>query len=294
MPQQTLCSTEFNVKCTRSQVAPFNESAGRGRNLFQQGAMTGTNGNSIGSILRSERLRQGKALDLVAEETKICPAILEAIENDQFDALPGGAYRRSFLRQYASAVGLDEEEAVAAFRRQYKDIPVDLPSVPKPQTLRHLRGPGLALLAGLAVAGFYTVAKDGSRQYNYRATGPPPRPARKPSVPAIQNVTESKPTAPVRAVFSTTEPVWVSVSCDGKPTYTGTLSQTESRSFEASVSVTVLVGNAGGLTITLNGQPVGPIGARGEIQLLELTPKGTRRLPRAQSTRSAKQRTPEA
>jgi cytoskeletal protein RodZ len=265
-----------------------------GRNLIRQGAMADTNGNSIGSILRSERLRQGKALDLIAAETKICSAILEAIENDQFDALPGGAYRRSFLRQYASAIGLDEEETVAAFRRQYKDIPVNLPSAPKPRTLQHLRGAGLALLAGLAVAGFYKVAKDSSPQYNYQPLKPPPRPARAPSKPATQSLTENRASAPVRAVFTMTEPVWVSVSCDGKPTYTGVLSQTESRSFEASVSVTVLVGNAGGLTITLNGQPVGPIGAHGEIQLLELTPKGTRRLSRSQGNPPAKQPTPEA
>jgi hypothetical protein len=48
------------------------------------------------------------------------------------------------------------------------------------------------------------------------------------------------------------------------------------KTFDASSLVTVLVGNAGGLTILLNGKPVGPLGGHGEIQQVELTPTGVR------------------
>jgi cytoskeleton protein RodZ len=74
--------------------------------------------------------------------------------------------------------------------------------------------------------------------------------------------------------------VWVSVKCDGTDTFTGTLEGTQAKTFAASNQVTVLVGNAGGLTIQLNGRPVGPLGARGEIQMVEFTPNGVRRVPR--------------
>jgi hypothetical protein len=80
--------------------------------------------------------------------------------------------------------------------------------------------------------------------------------------------------------FSATEPVWVSVKCDGADTFTGTLDGTQAKTFAASNQVTVLVGNAGGLTIQLNGRPLGPLGARGEIQMVEFTPNGVRRMPR--------------
>jgi cytoskeletal protein RodZ len=255
--------------------------------------MAETSENSIGGMLRAERLSRGKALDSIAAETKISRAILEAIENDRFDAVPGGAYRRNFLRQYASAVGLDEEETVAAFLRQYDDIPVSLPSVPKLPPSGFLREAAFILLAGVAVAGFYKVAKDRASQYRYLAIKAPPTVKPK-SKPVVQSNTEARPSASVHAVFTMTEPVWISVSCDGKPTYTGTLSQAESKSFEASAEVTVLVGNAGGLKITLNGRPVGPIGAHGEIQLLELTAEGTRRLTRSQGSLSTRQTGPDA
>jgi cytoskeletal protein RodZ len=270
--------------------------------------MPETDANSIGRVLRSERLRRGKALDVIAAETKICPAILDAIENDRFDSLPGGAYRRGFVRQYARALGLDEEDAVATFRVQHLDLPVALPPVPPKEPLRHLRGPALLLLAALAVVGFYKVAQSENPERRHSIVDrapkpvvqPSPEPARPqsqaaqpPAEPATNKPPESSVGAPVHAVFTMTEPVWISVSCDGKPTYTGTLLEKESRSFEASAAVTVLVGNAGGLTITLNGQPVGPLGAHGEIEFLELTPQGTRRLPRSRTLPSAGDR-PEA
>jgi cytoskeletal protein RodZ len=249
--------------------------------------------NSLGCIFRSERLRRGKALDVIAAETKIRPAILDAIENDRFDSLPGGAYRRGFVRLYARALGLDEEEALAKFHRQHLEIPVALPSVPPARPLRHLREAAFILLAAVAVVGFYKVAgndypqrKHSAEQLSGKPVPAPPAAERQAAQAASEPAKTEAPDSTleaVRAVFTTTEPVWVSVSCDGKPTYTGTLVETETRSFEASVSVTVLIGNAGGLTITLNGQPLGPIGAHGEIQFLELTPKGTHRLPRSRN-----------
>lgn len=246
--------------------------------------MADTDASSIGCMFRSERLRRGKALDVIAVETKISRAILEAIENDQFNSLPGGAYRRGFVRQYARALGLDEEDAVAAFRREYPELPVPLPPVPPKRPLRYLREAAFLFLVPVAVLGFYKVAGNEYSQREHpvvdrfpKKVAQAPPATVKSTVPTT--VAESPPAPPVRAVLTMTEPVWVSVSCDGKPTYTGTLLENESRIFEASSAVTVLIGNAGGLAITLNGQPVGPLGAHGETELLELTPQGTHRLP---------------
>ena len=66
--------------------------------------------NSIGERLRQERLQQGLEVDQIAELTKISPLMLEAIEADDFDKLPGSFFARSFVRQYARLLGLDEEE----------------------------------------------------------------------------------------------------------------------------------------------------------------------------------------
>ena len=42
----------------------------------------------------------------------------------------------------------------------------------------------------------------------------------------------------------------------------------------------LLIGNAGGLEISLNGKPIGPVGPRGQIRIVELTPAGFQIVPR--------------
>jgi hypothetical protein len=83
--------------------------------------------------------------------------------------------------------------------------------------------------------------------------------------------------------FTATEPVWLSIMSDGTQAYRGTLEGQQSKEFGASSKMTVLIGNAGGLEVSLNGRPVGPIGGRGEVQFLLLTPKGAYLVPRTPS-----------
>jgi transcriptional regulator with XRE-family HTH domain len=69
----------------------------------------------IGSSLREARRRQGLELDQVAAATMIRARYLEAIENERFELLPDGPYRRSFLREYAEYVGLDGDVYAAEY-----------------------------------------------------------------------------------------------------------------------------------------------------------------------------------
>ncbi len=61
----------------------------------------------IGQELQKARLDKGLSLDDIQQTTKIQKRYLAAIENGQFDQLPGVFYERAFVRQYANAVGLD-------------------------------------------------------------------------------------------------------------------------------------------------------------------------------------------
>ena len=64
----------------------------------------------IGERLRSERLRQGVELSAIADSLCISSRYLQAIENDDWNQLPGGFFRRSFVRQYATALKLDPSQ----------------------------------------------------------------------------------------------------------------------------------------------------------------------------------------
>jgi cytoskeleton protein RodZ len=67
---------------------------------------------SIGTTLREERIRLGLGIDEVESETKIRAKYLMALEDERFEALPGTAYARAFLRDYAEQLGLDPQELV--------------------------------------------------------------------------------------------------------------------------------------------------------------------------------------
>jgi cytoskeletal protein RodZ len=66
----------------------------------------------FGEYLRTAREARNVSLGEISDSTHISVRFLEALENEQFDILPGGVFVISFTRQYARIVGLDENEAV--------------------------------------------------------------------------------------------------------------------------------------------------------------------------------------
>lgn len=68
---------------------------------------------SPGAVLASARVRAGLSLSDVAERSRVGLHALEAIEADDWDALPALVYARGFMRLYAREVGVDPDAVVA-------------------------------------------------------------------------------------------------------------------------------------------------------------------------------------
>jgi len=66
--------------------------------------------------VRSWRQRKGITLEAIAASTKLSIRQLEAIESGDFKRLPGGIYNTSYIRQYAKAIGFDENELLAFYQ----------------------------------------------------------------------------------------------------------------------------------------------------------------------------------
>jgi transcriptional regulator with XRE-family HTH domain len=77
--------------------------------------------NPIGSVLRYHRELRKLDLDFVAEQLKIRKDYLLEMEQDRFDLLPEGMYRRSFLRAYADFLKLDADHILKIFNEQHKE-----------------------------------------------------------------------------------------------------------------------------------------------------------------------------
>lgn len=74
----------------------------------------------IGSILREARERKNQSIQNAVEATKIRSKYLLALENGQFDLIPGQVYVKGFLRSYAKFLGLDGEELVNRLKAEAK------------------------------------------------------------------------------------------------------------------------------------------------------------------------------
>jgi cytoskeleton protein RodZ len=72
--------------------------------------------NSIGEALRAERVRRHLDIQGISRELKIPAKFLEAIEREQFDKLPAAVFARSFVRQYARYLGLQEDDFVLSLQ----------------------------------------------------------------------------------------------------------------------------------------------------------------------------------
>ncbi len=101
----------------------------------------------------------------------------------------------------------------------------------------------------------------------------PAPPVTPPPVP-VAGASASNPHAAVRVELTADEPVWVLARSDGKYLFSGTLGAKESRTIEANSTVLLRLGNAGGVSITLNGKPVGPVGPKGQVRTVQFTSGG--------------------
>ncbi|HEY3729467.1 MAG TPA: helix-turn-helix domain-containing protein [Solirubrobacteraceae bacterium] len=74
----------------------------------------------IGATLREARLRAKIDINEVEAGTKIRAKYLRAIENEEWDLLPGDVYVKSFLRTYGDYLGVDTRQLLDDFRRRYE------------------------------------------------------------------------------------------------------------------------------------------------------------------------------
>ena len=77
--------------------------------------------------LAARREKMGISLEQIVAHTKISARSLHAIEEGEFDKLPGGIYSKSYIRQYAASVDYDGQELLEIFSRAVATEPDETP-----------------------------------------------------------------------------------------------------------------------------------------------------------------------
>ena len=123
--------------------------------------------SSIADTLRRTRESQGLSIAEVANYLKLNPRQIEALESGRFDVLPGAAFTRGFLRNYARLLKIDPEPLLAGLQSPARSETVelspasnahgDMPQVGRGRFRRSVIPGMIAALAlfGLVVAGWY-------------------------------------------------------------------------------------------------------------------------------------------
>jgi cytoskeleton protein RodZ len=228
---------------------------------------------SFGDTLRRERELRGVDLREVAEATKISIRFLQALENDRVDILPGGIFPRAFVRQYATYLGLDPDRTVAEFVYAFGEH-AGQPAAPAPARPRSVRTPLLIAVAVLAMAGLAAWAA-----LRYEARGAGDEPAAMASAPSSTfppdpvyppptTVAAAAPTDGHGLVLTlnSRQSCWVAVLADGVKVVDRVMNEGEAQTVRAKGEIVLSVGNAGGITFTLNGRPGVSLGREGEVR----------------------------
>jgi cytoskeleton protein RodZ len=247
----------------------------------------------IGAKLRRERLGKGLVIDDISRDTKIAPRFLEAIETDDYSSLPALIFTRNFVRQYALILKLDPDPLLAELPKA-NELTAPLPTPPRhPRSTYHRdrrrrligRSGAWLLLAGVVGVAAYAYLKHFTHtvaQVDASAKRTPahtsfsaPFSSAPPTPPATAPPPEaSAAAARVQVSLTAHQPAWVQVSADGKITFIGTLQPNETKEVSAAEQVKVLTGNAGALTISLNGKTLESLGPLGQVRAVRLTAEG--------------------
>ncbi len=253
--------------------------------------------DTFGDNLKREREMRGVTLQEISTATRIAVRFLQAIENEQWDQLPGGVFNRGFVRAVAHYLGLDEESVVAEYGLAIGDrssVPVWTGSPPAvtPQM------PWLAWVLTTTVAivlilgGWFAVRRVASWRAARRAAQsatasvasselPAALAPASPSGPtsATQDTAQNQVAAPdsgapvpsLELKLEASEPTNVTVESDARRVFSGTMKAGETRNFTAQDKFEISAADAGALLVQFDGQTQAPLGRPGEAGSMTLT-----------------------
>jgi len=217
----------------------------------------------IGTSLREARERRGLELADVERETRVRARYLRALEEERFDQLPPGAYRRTFLRGYANFLGLDADAFAAEYVSRFERLEgAERVALPVPTRVRRLPGRGSVALAGAAVLTVALVAWLVPGNQAHHSTRPSLATRAAVAHPHLTThrhaATRPSPARVVRIVLSAAHGnCWLLLrrgSQQGQPLYEGMLQQGRALALRGT-SLWARIGAPWNLTLTVNGTP---------------------------------------
>jgi cytoskeletal protein RodZ len=225
---------------------------------------------NFGERLKREREMREVSLEELTKATRISTRFLLALENEDWEKLPGGVFGHGFIRTIARYLGLDEESLLGEYDLARGDK--SPPAVPKP--VERIPSPPkwlpvaavLALL--LVLTGLFYAGRYGWRRYAAYRDG------KKSAASGSVSPAQSQANATTLDLsLSTSAATHVLVSADNKLFLDADLPAGETRHFFANQQFEVTAGDSSAVLLELNGQAMPPLGAPGASGTMVLSQK---------------------
>ncbi|TME06004.1 MAG: helix-turn-helix domain-containing protein [Chloroflexi bacterium] len=218
---------------------------------------------TIGAVLAAKRGERGLSIEQVEAATRVRADHLRAMEADQFDRLPAPVYAKGYLRTYATYLGLDPDELLAALPSNGRRPSLALGMEKSERRARFvlttpaIAAAGLVLLAG-AFTGYAWRQVTADQRAAVVLASPSALATAQPSAvasPAIQ-------VRPIVVGVRVTDAVWINAVVDGTPQYgdSGRNLAAGSIVYFTGVDVKITSGKASATFITIDGRNVGAMG----------------------------------
>ena len=248
---------------------------------------------TFGRYLHAARIERGTELEKVAAATRISVDMLRFIEAEDYAKLPAAVFVKGFLRAFAAEVGADGDTAVASYMSGCQKRPA-AESLKMDPDGRRLNFWGRLLLAFLGLGAIIgaslwlipsgaapvATAPEKSAEvpkvYPALRAGDTTPSAGAPPVDANEGVTQRVAAPPaasaelLRLDIAATEATWLKMIVDDHPPRHWTLKAGDRLEFKARSGFNLLVGNAAGVRLTLNGETVAVSGRSGQVVTLKL------------------------
>ena len=233
---------------------------------------------SIGDEIRAARKGADLTIAEVADRAKLRVAVLQAIENDDFSLCGGDTYARGHLKVIAGILKIDSKSLLELFDEKFGKFETALldlsekgkRNVEKPSKSTKASWKTLSAIAVAVIALVTVVQISGSSPKNevVSATSESETP---PSVEQpIPATASTEPEAKV-VITGVRSYSWISVSdAAGNSIFTGVVKKGESKEFTDAQLLRFVIGNAGAVTLTVNGEERGIPGKIGEVVRLQV------------------------
>jgi len=219
---------------------------------------------------------RGISLKEISDSTKINLRFLRALEEDQLDLLPGRFFIKGILRSYADYLGMDESTVLNKFyeEEQYRSQESgekqknkgSVPEIPKSFRNKMFFGISFVVILALLSSLYFIFQKDKKDQPQIQSD---PAPARKEAITPPPQVEKKPAEAPVATEMNLAitfqQETWLQIYIDGALLLDGIKYPGEEFSATAANEILITVGNAGGLTYTINQRTGKSLGRAGQV-----------------------------